>query len=44
MGQTKGGGIRNMAESLDDTKAELTAEVRKRIIAGGGYGDITATD
>jgi len=36
-----GGGIGNMAGSYDHTRAEVEAELRERIIVGGGYGDLT---
>lgn len=41
MGHTRGGGIGNMAGSYDHTRKEVEAELRQRIIIGGGYGDIT---
>lgn len=41
MGHTRGGGIGNRAGSYDHTPEEVEAEIRQRILDGGGYGDIT---
>ncbi|WP_038967925.1 hypothetical protein [Bradyrhizobium diazoefficiens] len=40
MGHTRGGGIGKIAGSYDHTRKEVEAELRERIIKGGGYGDI----
>lgn len=44
MSHTRGDGHGNMAGSDDRTLAELHAEVRERVIVGGGYADVSGDE
>lgn len=44
MAHTRGGGYGNMAGSDDRTIEELIVELRERVVAGGGYADVSGDE
>jgi len=44
MAHTRGGGYGNMAGSDDRTIEELIAELRERVVMGGGYADVAGDE